>query len=245
MSKLSQIIQNLGFSDNESKIYLALLELGTAHVSQIASKSEVKRTSCYIILEELTKKGLSTKTQVKGKLHYMAEPPERLATLAQERQEHLRAVMPEFKSLFNLSETKPRIRFYEGNEGYVSICEDSLKRSDDEILFISNLDNLRKVITAEYDQKVYIPARIRDKKNLRMLTFKSPNMEKMRNKDTEEFRSTRFLPDKMKFDATMFIYGDTISIISSEKELIGLVIDSKPIAAMAKVMFEGTWQMAT
>ena len=146
MSNLSQIIQNLGFSENESKIYLALIELGVANVSAIAQKSDVKRTSCYVVLEGLVQKGLVNKTQIKGKQQYIAEAPEKLVNLSKQRQEMLNSVMPEFKSLFNLSETKPKIRFYEGRESYISICEDSLERSGDEILFIGNLDQHTKYL---------------------------------------------------------------------------------------------------
>ena len=190
MSNLSQIVKDLGFSENESKIYLALLELGNTNVSSIANKSGIKRTSCYVILEGLLHKGLVTKTQLKGKAQYLAEPPERLLQLIQERSEIIKSVLPEFKSLYNLSETKPKIRFYEGKKGCITICDDSLKRSTDEILLISNLDNLREIITTEYDENVYLK----------------------------------------KIMADHVVYG--------------IIIDSKPIAKMTRMMFELAWQTA-
>jgi len=245
MSNLSQIIQNLGFSENEVKIYLALIELGIANVADIADKSGVKRTSCYVILEALSQKGLVIKTQVKSKQQYSAESPERLMSLAEERQKVLGAALPELKSLFNLSETKPRIRFYEGRQGYISICEDSLERSENEILFIGNLDNLHEVVTTEWDNAVYIPTRVKTNKHIRIATLESESMKNLQKKDPEQLREIRFLTGQVRFDASMFIYGDTISIISSEKELMGLIIDSKPIAQMARTMFEISWQVAT
>jgi len=244
MTNLSQIIQKLGFSENESKIYLALLELGAANVSDIAEKSKVKRTSCYVILEELLKKSLITKTKLKGKTQYLAESPERLLKIAQEREEILKTFMPQFQSLYNLSETKPKIKFYEGQAGYISICEDSLERSGNEILFIGNLDNLHEVVTTEWDNRVYIPTRVKNNKHIRIATLESESMKNLQKKDLEQLRQIRFLPEGTKFDASMFIYGDTISIISSEKELMGLIIDSKPIAQMAKSMFEFIWPTA-
>ncbi|MFA5021839.1 MAG: helix-turn-helix domain-containing protein [Patescibacteria group bacterium] len=244
MPNLSQIIQNLGFSENESQVYLALLELGSANVAAIANKSQVKRTSCYVILENLTQKGLVSKTVAKGKTQYLAEAPDHLLRLTQERQEILKQTLPEFNSLFNLSQTKPRIRFYEGRTGYISICEDSLQRSGNEILFIGNLDNLHEVVTPEWDNTVYIPTRVRTSKSIRIITLESDTMKNLQKKDQEQLREIRFLPGRINFDASMFIYGDTISIISSEKELMGLIIDSKPIAQMAKSMFEFLWPVA-
>lgn len=241
MTNLSQIIQNIGFSENESKIYLALLELGNANVASIAEKSKIKRTSCYVILEELSRKGLVVKTQVKGKINYLAQAPDQLLKLAREQESLLEKVMPEFLSLYNLSETKPKIRFYEGRKGYISICEDSLKRSNNEILFIGNLDDLHEVVTTEWDNRVYIPTRVAAKKRLRIITLESAGTKNLQKKDEAQLRQIKFLPQGTKFDASMFIYGDTISIISSKKELIGLIIDSKPIAQMMKVIFEPIW----
>ena len=242
MSHLRQVITNVGFSDNESKIYLALIELGVATVGQIAVKSAVKRTSCYVILEGLMQKGLVTKTQNRGKQQYAAEQPDRLMRLSQERYEQLKVALPELTSLFNRSETKPRIRFYQGREGYIAICEDSIERSGNEILFIGNLDNLHAVVTTEWDNRVYIPARVAANKRIRIATLGSESMLRLQQKDAEQLR---FLPGQTKFDASMFIYGDTISIIGSERELIGLIIDSKPIAQLARAMFEFAWQTAT
>lgn len=244
MPNLSQIIANLGFSENEAKVYLALLELGNANVAAIATKSQIKRTSCYVILENLSQKGLVSKTMIKGKSQYLPEAPDKLLKLSQDREELVKKMLPEFNSLYNLSQTKPRIRFYEGRPGYISICEDSLQRSSDEILFIGNLDNLHEVVTTEWDNTVYIPTRVRTNKPIRIITLESEPMKNLQKKDKEQLREIRFLPGKQNFDASMFIYGDTISIISSEKELMGLIIDSKPIAQMAKSMFEFIWPVA-
>jgi len=244
MSNLSQIVKNLGFSENESKIYLALLELGSANVAAIANKSGIKRTSCYIILESLVQKGLVSKTIIKGKNQYLSEAPDKLLKLSQEREELVKKMLPEFNSLYNLSQTKPRIRFYEGQNGYISICEDSIERSDNEILFIGNLDNLHGVVTTEWDNRVYIPTRVKKNKHIRIATLESNSMKNLQKKDKEQLREIRFLPEGTKFDSSMFIYGDTISIVSSEKELMGLIIDSKPIAQMAKSMFEFIWPVA-
>ncbi|MBU1164490.1 hypothetical protein KKA15_02930 [Patescibacteria group bacterium] len=244
MSNLSQTIQALGLSENESKIYLALIELGVTNIAKVSQKADVKRTSCYIILETMIQKGIVNKTVVKGKQQYIAQEPEKLLRLSEEKLESLKKSMPVLKSMFNLSETKPRIQYYEGRQGYINICDDSVKRSDKEILFIGNLANLEEVITYDYDNEVYIPARLAAGKTIRIAALETPEMKNFRENDDKNLRTTRFLPEQFKFDASMLIYGDTIGIISSEKELMGLIIDSKPIAQMARSMFELIWPLA-
>ena len=52
-----QVLENLGLSEKEAEIYLALLELGTGTVVEVAKKSGVKRPTAYLVLDELKKMG--------------------------------------------------------------------------------------------------------------------------------------------------------------------------------------------
>ena len=46
---LLKTIESIGFRPKESQVYLALLELGTGTVSQIAKTAELKRPVTYIM----------------------------------------------------------------------------------------------------------------------------------------------------------------------------------------------------
>ena len=56
-----RILEILGLSDKEARVYLALLELGTASAQTVSTKSYIKKPTTYLALEELRKKGLLTK----------------------------------------------------------------------------------------------------------------------------------------------------------------------------------------
>ena len=51
------IFKEVGLTDKEAAVYLALLELGVASVLRIASKAGVKRPTAYITLAALREKG--------------------------------------------------------------------------------------------------------------------------------------------------------------------------------------------
>lgn len=65
-----KILQELGLTEIEAKIYLASLELGTDTVLKIAKKAEVKRPTAYIALDSLFSKGFVSKSK-KRALPYM------------------------------------------------------------------------------------------------------------------------------------------------------------------------------
>ncbi len=56
--QINQIFKNLGFSENETKIYLAALETGLTSAQNIADKAELKRTTVYSVLDALIKKNI-------------------------------------------------------------------------------------------------------------------------------------------------------------------------------------------
>ena len=54
----SRDLEAFGLTEKESRVYLALLELGEAGIGEIAKKSAIKRTTLYDVVENLKKSGL-------------------------------------------------------------------------------------------------------------------------------------------------------------------------------------------
>ena len=53
-----KIIEQLGYTQNEAKVYIAALSLGECHVSDIAGKLKLPPSSVGVIVERLHKDGL-------------------------------------------------------------------------------------------------------------------------------------------------------------------------------------------
>jgi sugar-specific transcriptional regulator TrmB len=99
-------LQNFGLSEKEGKIYLALLELEMATVFEVA-KVRINRSSAYVVLEALKKKGLVGISDDKKVRKYIAASPETLlhsAKTAAQKQEALKdgieSIIPELKALY-------------------------------------------------------------------------------------------------------------------------------------------------
>ena len=68
-SPIYKTLISVGFSEKEAAVYLALLELEVAGVTEIAKKSNIKRSSTYVVLESLKQKtGCKTKIELLSKL---------------------------------------------------------------------------------------------------------------------------------------------------------------------------------
>lgn len=69
----------LGFNNNEAKIYIALTQLGEAPASQIAKKADLQRTTAISILNKLAIEGYLTLHHYRGVTYYWIESPKAIS----------------------------------------------------------------------------------------------------------------------------------------------------------------------
>lgn len=98
-----KVIEQLGYSPKEAKVYLASLRLGEAHISDIAQKVQMPRTSVQTIVDKLHADGLMNFYVMRRYKYWVAENPERLLTNMRKREEAIEAALPELITLRNES----------------------------------------------------------------------------------------------------------------------------------------------
>ena len=92
-----EILQDIGLSVTESKVYLALLELGNALAGEITKKSQINRTNVYDALERLIEKGLVTYVISANRKVFEPVNPERLKEILEEKQANFNTLLPELE----------------------------------------------------------------------------------------------------------------------------------------------------
>lgn len=130
MQELKVKLVEFGLSDKEANVYLAMLELGPASVQEIAKKAGVNRATTYVMIEALKRRGLMSCVERGKKTFFSAESPEHLLGIVgdelriiQEKKARLEILMPQFMGLFNSIDDKPKVRYFEGEEGVASCRE--------------------------------------------------------------------------------------------------------------------------
>ncbi len=120
---LSTTLLEFGLSEKEVAIYLALLEIGVAGANEIAKKSGINRSSAYVVIESLKKKGLISMTVDKKVQEYIAASPDTLLHIANEAherstkiQKNIENLLPELRALHTETTHKPKVLVYEGDE---------------------------------------------------------------------------------------------------------------------------------
>lgn len=244
LSKLEQ----LGLSSKEAALYLSLLELGAASpVSTIARKANINRTTAYDILGEMTAKGIVV-TNLKGKIRfYEALPPAKLiAYLTEQSDKYARLadkaneILPELNTHYRAS-GRPRVYFYEGDEGLIRVYEETLSSSEEILAYASDQANQDAI--PWYFPKYYA-RRAAKKIPIRALFPDTPKDRERHALDSKELRQSRLLPkNKMDFTPEVNIFDNKI-MIADWKEKLGIIIESPEIANVFKQSFELAWEAA-
>lgn len=245
-----EYLKNIGLSDNEAKVYLAMLELGPSPVVEIARKAEINRPTAYVQIESLKKKGLVS-TQTKGKKHlFIAESPARLEFYldselkdVEHKKEELNKIIPDLEKLYASVGSRPQVRFFEGKEGLKSIMDILLKSGASEITSISSLDSMLKVFPKHLEE--YSPERV--KKGIRSrFIYSCSGGPVLKESDERMLRESRFIPsNKMPFSSDITVFDDYVSIISFEGKISGVLIEHPEIAKSFNQFFEFMWNLAS
>ena len=136
-------LKKYGLSTKEIKVYLATLELGSSSILEISKKSGINRATTYVITESLIERGLASSITKGKKRYFVSEDPKKLLTKLEERKlkvddqiNEIKKLIPQLESIFNRSESKPRVKMYEGIDGLYKIYEDTLVEKKDIYAFI-------------------------------------------------------------------------------------------------------------
>jgi len=122
-----RILQEIGLSEGEAEVYLALLETGSTTAGPVIKKTGLHRATTYTILQRLIEKGLVTYIITGKKRHFEAADPETLMEILKEKEEKLRSILPQLKVKKEHSKTKQEIKIYEGFRGLKTTREKALR----------------------------------------------------------------------------------------------------------------------
>lgn len=242
MKKWEKYLKSLGLSETESRLYLETLKMGPSSVQDIARVTNLSRVSVYSIIENLTKLGLMTSVQKQKKTLYAVEPPERIISLAEKKNNEMTQALKEIKS--NIQELKlaqsgdkPVVKMYEGSEVFLAMQEDMLLSKVDQISEFGNLDEIDKVYP--YDKLKPLHKKITDLKVKRRIIYQTKN--KLKRID-ELGKKIKYLNDNVKhFGGDFFLYKDTVWLSSFAGTQITVMIKSQEIKDTLQCAFDILW----
>lgn len=239
-----EILQKIGLSLNEARVYEALLYLGEANVNTISIKSKVHRRNVYDSLNKLIEKGLSSETFVKGEKLFKAVDPERLKEILKDQESALNSFLPDMKKMYQAVEPDAEAYFFRGVEGFKTYLQLILQEKQT-VYFIGAkafwLDARLQHYLRHFDAE-------RKKKGIKFMHLfdyevkaQKPEILKMVGKPY------KFLPAKYSSGTAVDIFGDYVVTFVGVKpgelydEPLQFVLKSKILADGYRKFFQFMW----
>ena len=263
--KPHKLLEDIGLSSNEARVYLVLLKYKKATVSKIAEEAHINRTTAYDILNYLNEKGLVLKYIENKKAGFTIDSPKRLKQWIKEeernatnRKDLLNDNFEEIDFLFKATGEAPRIRYFEGNNQIEDFFNDSLLSNPKETIgYAASRLIISKLKQNVLDEK-YIRwyARERAKRGIAgRFIVQTADKEDVKSyfdkyygkylaKDPKIIQG-KVLPTKEEkhFLNETTIYGNKLAISHLGEDFFGIIIESEDVANTQRIVFNSLWQM--
>ena len=167
MDELVRVLNSLGFSDNEAKVYITLLKSGALNGYEVSKLSGVPRSKVYVLLEALVTKGILVCSHNGKNNIYKAEPASKIERMAMSDIESSLKILREETSKINETKEDDQIWHLENYERILLKLESMIEVAHTEILVqiwapdlnqnISKILNIKErqglnVVTILYDE---------------------------------------------------------------------------------------------
>ena len=228
------MLKEMGLSDNEARVYLALLELGPSLAGKITRKTGIHRRNVYDITDRLAKKGIIGYVLKNNRRNFEAISPEKFLDIIKERESELNEALPHLKMLYEKTKEKKETNFYSGREGLKSVFQDQLEDNKEKEILILGASRTAFEILPFYF-KWYDKDRIRKKIKARIIASEELGKQIL-------LSETRYIPAKYANPLAINIYKDKVAIILWKKEPIAVVIKEKEAADAYRKYFELMWK---
>ena len=235
------ILAEIGFSKNESKVYLSLLRLGPSTAGIIAAKSNVHRTNVYDALDRLTEKGIVTYIFKGNKKYFEAVNPAQVTELLKERMIQFESsVLPTLQLDYKLSKEKNQAQIYEGIQGIKTLTDDMLREGKEICAFGIPKDvaeRLKSFINIFHKRRI-------EKKTMMYHLYDANAKERIAYLNSLQYTEARYLPHNAESPATTLIYGTKIVFNIWSNPPISIRIESERMAEQYRNYFKYLYKTA-
>ncbi|MEK7588736.1 MAG: helix-turn-helix domain-containing protein [Patescibacteria group bacterium] len=245
MTDIKKILNNFGFSDNEIRVYTAMLKSGEAPVSRIATLAKLNRITVHHIVERLEARGFATRFNKGNTKVVRPAHPIHLQKRIHESSALFDKVVPELVATMrdDSNKSKPIVRMYYGVKGFEDAAEELLEKPNITIRHIGSLKEAHKFIGVAYDRDYFVPTRVSKNIHYKTIHYEGETKPVLRTTDKDDLREARYIPKGYDIPTNVFIVPGKTIIVTTDQELMTVVIESEDISNSEINKFELMWSL--
>src|SRR3989338_2156265 len=233
--QVERVLEKLGFSPNEIKVYLVLNSHGSTKAGKIAKLAHLDRSSCYNALKLLLEKGMVSHVSIGKVKWFQATGPKRLLDYLREQEEDVKEILPELHLSHKAAKVEGQVRLFKGIKGVKAIFLDIAREGKDNFVFGSEGQFSERMpeFALQFD-------RLKKENKLHTQLIIRKGRKELDTKTTEY----KYLPNIAESPAVTNIYGDKIAILIWTDEPEGILIENDAAAKAYKSYFDILWKNA-
>lgn len=237
-----KILEQIGLSESEAKLYIVSLNVGPSSAIQLGKKIGLSRQMIYVLLPQMMDRGLIKQIKIGARQYYEAASPELLIDLVEKSKQQIAELLPQLKSQQATNAAVPLIAVYENpiamREWYRKMLNEA-KQGDEMLIWSAGGDWLGM------DEPFY-QEYIAQKNKIGVI-------DKLIVKDTTQARAYydsikipngewRFMKKDWGSNAELWIWNDEVCYQTLRQNATNLiVVKSADLAAIERYNFYQLW----
>jgi sugar-specific transcriptional regulator TrmB len=240
----ASILEEIGLTNAQIKVYIALLELGETTSGPIIKKSELQNSVVYNALHQLIEQGLVSFISKGKRKYFSAANPKTLIKFIEEKKSKVEQILPDLLA----KQTPPpeqNAQVFLGWKGVFAAFNyilETLPKGSEYIGFLDGFENLSESVKRFFHEF---------QKKMSMMNYK---VKLIANESSrEEIQKYKYYPKFGKPDYRfvpgfapigLIIFGNNVLNVAFSSEPVAIITTSKQIAHTNRVFFNNMWQIA-
>jgi len=247
---IESILEEIGLTKNEIKIYLALLELGSTSTGAIIKKTGIHTSKVYDGLERLAEKGLVSHIIKANTKYFKAVNPDRFIDFLNEKKNkineqemEIESILPQLKARQLLAKEGTEAEIFQGWKGMETtykMLRDTLKKGDMNYVFGASKGEDEEKFREFFTRHVNFLGQKGIKQKIIFNEYARGNLP-IYNKYPKLFQM-RYMENTTP--AEINIWADKTMIVILRKYPTVILIDDKKVAGSFREYFDFMWKLA-
>jgi len=246
LAKIKENLRDLGFNDNEVKVYIALTQLGEGTASLIAKKADLPRTTVISLLERLEAAHYITAHIYRGKTYYWIESPKVIENVLERKLEIAADLSDKLSNLYRSEAHFPHVKIFDTRtsvRGFIDKFLFNLEKNSVVYTIDSPRENYSKIFFEDIYEMVL--AQKRQKGILTHTLIPRGSFGKI-----EEYKlkgqsiRIREMPEAVTFDTSLWVTEKMVVHFSGNPVFL-VVIDHGMICKSFKSLYDFLWSVST
>jgi hypothetical protein len=244
--KIKTALKELGFTENEIKIYIALTVLGESVASKIAKKANLPRTTTISILEKLKDNNYLSVHKFRGVAFYWIESPKTIQAVFENRIKVAELLNGILGDLYRTEADFPSAQIFDTKDAIRAYIEKTLIKLEKKAT-IYTIDtpkegNYDKIFSGDFGLTLN---GLKSKKDIQTKTlvpfgsFAGINPQKVKGHQI----IIREMPKEINFKASLWVIKDTVVLFSGKYPFI-TATRHKLIAESMQSIFNFIWEQS-